>query len=48
MTHSRSLTIEELVQAVQDIARSDVEVVAVLEHMLRTRRIVRQPLQAAA
>lgn len=48
MTQRRSLTIEDLVQAIQDIARSDEEVVAVLQHMLRTKRIVRPAVQAAA
>jgi hypothetical protein len=48
MKHSRSVTIEDLVQAIQDIARDDDEVVAVLEHMLRTRRIVRPAIEAAA
>jgi hypothetical protein len=48
MSRNRSLTIEDLVHAIQDIARSDEEVVAVLEHMLRTRRIVRPAVQVAA
>jgi hypothetical protein len=42
------LTIGDLVQAVQDVARDDKEVVAVLEHMMRTRRIVRPTIQAEA
>jgi len=48
MKYSRSMTIEDLVHAVQDIARDDKEVVAVLEHMMRTRRIVRPTTHAEA
>lgn len=44
---TRQMTIQELMQAIQDIARSDEEVVAVFEHMLRTGRVLR-PTHAAA
>ena len=40
MNTDRLLTIGELVQAIQDIARSDEEVVAVLNHMIRTGRVL--------
>ncbi len=36
----RRTTLLNLVQAVQDHARSDAEVVAVIAHMLRTGRVV--------
>ena len=36
----RRTTLLNLVQAIQDHARSDAEVVAVITHMLRTRRVV--------
>jgi len=37
----RRLTLRELVEAVQDVSSSDREAVAVIGHMLRTRRILR-------
>lgn len=37
---SRRLTLLELVQAVQDTCHSDAEVVAVITHMVNTRRII--------
>jgi hypothetical protein len=36
------ITLEELVRTLQDLTRSDDEAVAVLAHMLRTGRVVRQ------
>ncbi len=48
MHTKRSLTIFELVEAVQDIARSDEEVVAVLAHMMKTGRVVRPETAAYA
>jgi hypothetical protein len=48
LRNTQSTTIEDLVRAVQDEARSDEEVVAVLAHILRTRRIVRPALKEAA
>lgn len=36
----RRITLLELVQAVQDTCRSDAEVVAVITHMVNTRRVV--------
>ena len=36
----RHSTMLELVRAVQDHARSDAEVVAIIAHMLNTRRVV--------
>lgn len=48
MRGTRSLTIFELVQTIQDIARSDEEVVAVLAHMLKTGRVQRSIAVAAA
>lgn len=47
MRNLKQITIFELVQAVQDVARSDDEVVAVLAHLLKTIRVIR-PLRAAA
>jgi hypothetical protein len=44
---SSEMTIQELMQAIQDIARSDEEVVAVFDHMLRTGRVLR-PAHAVA
>lgn len=44
---SSEMTIQDLMQAIQDIARSDEEVVAVFTHMIRTGRVLR-PAQAAA
>ena len=41
MKRVRSVTLGELVQTVQDIAGSDEEVVAVITHMLLTRRLLR-------
>jgi len=35
------ITIRDLVQALQDCTRSDEEVVAVIEHLMRTRRLRR-------
>lgn len=37
---SRRITLLELVQAIQDTCRSDAEVVAVITHMVNTRRVV--------
>jgi hypothetical protein len=37
---SRRITLLELVQAVQDSCRSDAEVVAVITHMVNTRRVI--------
>ena len=37
-----SVTIEQVVRILQDITRSDEEVVAVLEHLLRTKQVQRQ------
>ena len=48
MQGTQSLTIFELVQTIQDIARSDEEVVAVLAHMLKTGRVLRPVVVAAA
>ena len=39
-TKSRRTTLLELVRAVQDNCRSDAEVVAVITHMVNTRRVV--------
>lgn len=47
MRKVKRVTILELVEAVQDIARSDEEAVAVLTHLLRSARLSR-PLPAAA
>jgi hypothetical protein len=48
-TRTRSITIFDLVKAVQDTARSDEEAVAVLEHLLRTRAArLSRPLPVAA
>ena len=44
---SGQMTIQDLMQAIQDIARSDEEVVAVFAHMLRTGRVLR-PAHAVA
>ncbi|OFV89249.1 MAG: hypothetical protein A3J75_08670 [Acidobacteria bacterium RBG_16_68_9] len=41
MERVRCLTLADLVQAVQDTASTDEEVVAVIDHMLRTRRLLR-------
>jgi hypothetical protein len=46
-SESSQMTIQELVQTIQDIARSDEEVVAVFAHMLRTGRVLR-PTHAVA
>lgn len=43
----RSVTIEEVVRILQDITRSDEEVVVVLDHLLRTKQVQRQA-QASA
>lgn len=49
MSNTKQTTLLELVAAVQDIARSDEEAVAVLRHLLRTVRLYRpHPLPAAA
>ena len=40
MKISRRVTMLELVQMVQDTARSDEEVVAVITHMINTGRVV--------
>ncbi|HXQ21178.1 MAG TPA: hypothetical protein VN812_05850 [Candidatus Acidoferrales bacterium] len=40
MKKSRRVTMLELVQLVQDTARSDEEVVALITHMINTRRVV--------
>ena len=37
----RSVTIEQVVRILQDITRSDEEVVVVLEHLLRTKQVQR-------
>ena len=37
---NRRVTLRQLVQAVQDNCRSDAEVVAVITHMVNTRRVV--------
>ncbi len=37
---ARSTTLLELVRAVQDTCRSDAEVVALITHMVNTRRVV--------
>lgn len=42
MQTKKKLTILELFRTVQDTCRSDEEVVAVIDHMMRTRRIVRR------
>jgi hypothetical protein len=42
------MTIQELMQTIQDIAGSDEEVVAVFDHMLRTGRVLRPPHADAA
>jgi hypothetical protein len=47
MRKIKRVTLLELVEAVQDIARSDEEAVAVLAHLLRTVRLSR-PLPIAA
>lgn len=47
MRKIKRVTLLELVEAVQDIASSDEEAVAVLTHLLRTKRVSR-PLPAAA
>ena len=47
MRKIKRVTLLELVEAVQDMARSDEEAVAVLTHLLRTVRLSR-PLPAAA
>ena len=39
MKNTRRSTLLELVQAVQDVARSDEEVVAIITHMLATGRV---------
>jgi len=44
---SSEMTIQDLMQAIQDIARSDEEVVAVFSHMIRTGRVLR-PASAVA
>jgi hypothetical protein len=47
MRKVQSVTLQKLVEAVQDIARSDEEVVAVLQHLLKSAKTTR-PLRAAA
>ena len=47
MRKVKQVTLFELVKAVQDVAGSDAEVVAVLTHLLKTARSAR-PLSAAA
>jgi hypothetical protein len=39
-TRNRRTTLLELVQAVQDSCRSDTEVVAVITHLINTRRVI--------
>lgn len=39
-TKTRQTTLLELVQAVQDTCRSDAEVIAVILHMVKSRRVV--------
>ncbi len=41
MKNSKKLTILEIFRAVQDTCRSDDEVVAVIDHMMRTGRVIR-------
>lgn len=48
MRKVRRITILELVEAVQDTAGSDAEVVAVLSHLLKAARLPRQPVRQAA
>jgi hypothetical protein len=48
MRKVRRVTILELVEAVQDIASSDEEVVAVLAHILKMARREPRPLPVAA
>ncbi len=43
MKSTKKLTILEIFRAVQDTCRSDDEVVAVIDHMMRTGRVVRRP-----
>jgi hypothetical protein len=38
----RPVTIEQVVRILQDITRSDEEVVVVLDHLLRTKLVQRQ------
>jgi hypothetical protein len=47
MRKVQRVTLLKLVEAVQDIARSDEEVVAVLQHLLKSAKTTR-PLRAAA
>ncbi len=42
MRTTKKLTILEIFRAVQDTCRSDDEVVAVIDHMMRTGRVVRR------
>ncbi len=42
MKNKKKVTILEIFRAVQDTCRSDDEVVAVIDHMMRTGRVVRQ------
>ena len=46
MKTTKKITILEIFRAVQDTCRSDDEVVAVIDHMMRTGRVTRrnQPL----
>lgn len=48
MRKVKRVTLLELVSAVQDVARSDDEVVAVLTHLLKTVRVTRQLPAVAA
>jgi hypothetical protein len=40
MERAADLTLLDVVRTVQDSARSDEEAVAVIEHMLKTRRVI--------
>ncbi len=42
MQTTKKLTILELFRAVQDTCGNDDEVVAVIDHMMRTRRVIRR------
>ena len=42
MKNKKKVTILEIFRAVQDTCRSDDEVIAVIDHMMRTGRVVRR------
>jgi len=49
MKHISHLTIRDLFTAIQDCTRSDEEVVAVIAHLVQTRRVLRlDPVPARA